>query len=113
MNGSTYLSSFVHLRIRFAFVLETSIPAKSRRPSCVDDLTFCPALEQDRCLARTATVAEGADGVGGLVWICGEEVVQTGVAKSAEEVFAGRDEISGGFERAGGADHTCMGRAGR
>ena len=50
------------------------------------------SLKNDRLLARSGTVGKGADGLGALVFVRHEEIVQAFIAQRLKEPFAMRRE---------------------
>lgn len=46
------------------------------------------SLENDRLMARSRAVSKGADGLGALVFVCHEEIVQAFMAKCLKEPFS-------------------------
>jgi hypothetical protein len=50
----------------------------------------CPSLENDRLMAGTFAVSESADGLGGLVFEAGEELVELLDAEGLKEPFSAR-----------------------
>jgi hypothetical protein len=64
------------------------IRTKDRRPSSRHNLALTPTLEQNRFVVGSGAVREGTHGEGGLVFICGEHIVQPFVSEGLEEVFS-------------------------
>lgn len=50
-------------------------------------------FENERLIARSRAVGKGADGLGALVFVCHEEIVQAFMAKRLKEPFAMREGL--------------------
>jgi hypothetical protein len=68
---------------------DNSVHTKIRRPPRRHNLAVRHPLEKNRLVARSGRVAEGADGLGRLVLVGGEQVVEALVAERGEEPFTG------------------------
>lgn len=51
------------------------------------------SLEHNRLMARSRAVGKGADGLGALIFVCHEEIVQAFMAKCLEKPFARREGL--------------------
>ena len=104
----------VHLRVRLALVLEDGVPAcvrlaptlpcaktstgkkgiekaeltKITRPPCRHNLAIRDPLKENRLMPRSRRVRKRAHGLGRLVLVRREQVVEPGVADGFEEPFA-------------------------
>lgn len=88
--------------------LKYRIPSEVGGSSCRHDLSGASAVEDDRLVARTSDVTEDALGVGGLVRVSGEEIIQTDMASLLEEP-EGSDTRPGGSSRERRAVETVPG----